>query len=259
MNRGLLFTAGDRCRLGRLLLSDDARSMAPWHLLDELEWQLETATAVQPESIPEDVVTMNSTVRLVNVKSAKEIVCTVVYPEDVELVKCRTVDLEVPAWAEIILEGEIPPKVRETEGPFSEFQDYYLTGSGMNPIVNIKAVTMRNDAIFKNVQNGTEVEGCVYHKVPMSAQILRRARTVGGLADVKNVLVMPGIFGVVVQMKPRYYGEARNVLMSVLSSEYQHPKVAIAVDETHLDHHIPCSRAAARIAAAACSNSSIVV
>ena len=101
----------------------------------------------------------------------------------------------------------------------------------MNPIVNIKAVTMRSDAIFKNVQNGTEVEGCVYHKVPMSAQILRRARTVGGLADVKNVLVLPGIFGVVVQMRPRYYGEARNVLMSVLSSEYQHPKVAIAVDE----------------------------
>ena len=53
--------------------------------------------------------------------------------EDVELVKCRTVDLEVPAWAEIVLEGEIPPKIREPEGPFSEFQDYYLTGSGKNP------------------------------------------------------------------------------------------------------------------------------
>jgi 2,5-furandicarboxylate decarboxylase 1 len=151
--------------------------------------------------------------------------------EEVELVKCETVDLEVPAHAEIILEGEIPPKIREQEGPFSEFQDYYLTGSGMNPIVNIKAVTMRGDAIFKNVQNGTEVEGCVYHKVPMSAQILRRVRTVGGLADVKNVLVLPGIFAVVVQMTPRYYGEAKNVLMSVLSSEYQHPKVAIAVDD----------------------------
>jgi 2,5-furandicarboxylate decarboxylase 1 len=149
----------------------------------------------------------------------------------VELVKCETVDLEVPAHAEIILEGEIPPKLREQEGPFSEFQDYYLTGAGMNPIVNIKAVTMRHDAIFKNVQNGTEVEGCVYHKVPMSAQILRRIRTVGGFADVKNVLVLPGIFGVVVQMNPRYYGEARNVLLAVLSSEYQHPKVAIAVDE----------------------------
>jgi 2,5-furandicarboxylate decarboxylase 1 len=150
--------------------------------------------------------------------------------EEVELVQCETVDLQVPAHAEIVLEGEIPPKVREPEGPFSEFQDYYLTGAGMNPIVNIKAITMRRDAIFKNVQNGTEVEGCVYHKVPMSAQILRRVRTVGGFADVRNVLVMPGIFGVVVQMTPRYYGEARNVLMAVLASEYQHPKIAIAVD-----------------------------
>ncbi|HWO43694.1 MAG TPA: UbiD family decarboxylase [Candidatus Eisenbacteria bacterium] len=151
--------------------------------------------------------------------------------EEVEMVKCETVDLEVPARAEVVIEGEIPPKIREEEGPFSEFQDYYLTGAGMNPIVNIKAVTMRRDAIFKNVQNGSEVEGCVYHKIPMSAQILRRIRTVGGFADVKNVLVLPGIFGVVVQMNPRYYGEARNVLLSVLSSEYQHPKVAIAVDE----------------------------
>lgn len=151
--------------------------------------------------------------------------------EEVDLIKCETIDLEAPAHAEIIIEGEIPPKVREKEGPFSEFQDYYLTGSGTNPIVNIKAVTMRHDAIFKNVQNGAEVEGCVYHKVPMSAQILRRARTVGGFADVKNVLALPGIFGVVVQMTPRYYGEAKNVLLSVLSSEYQHPKVVIAVDE----------------------------
>jgi 2,5-furandicarboxylate decarboxylase 1 len=151
--------------------------------------------------------------------------------EEAELVQCESVDLQVPAHAEIVLEGEIPPKLREPEGPFSEFQDYYLTGSGMNPIVNIKAITMRGDAIFKNVQNGTEVEGCVYHKVPMSAQILRRVRAVGGFADVKNVLVMPGIFGVVVQMTPRYYGEARNVLMAALSSEYQHPKIAIAVDE----------------------------
>lgn len=151
--------------------------------------------------------------------------------QEVELVKCQTVDLEVPAHAEVVLEGEILPNVREEEGPFSEFQDYYLTGAGKNPVLKINAVTMRGDAIFKNIQNGAEVEGCVYHKVPMSAQILRRVRSVGGGAQVKNVLVLPGIFGVVVQMNARYYGEARNVLMAALSSEYQHPKVAIAVDE----------------------------
>jgi len=151
--------------------------------------------------------------------------------EEVELVKCETVDIEVPAYAEIVIEGEILPNVREEEGPFSEFQDYYLAGAGKNPVLRVNAVTMRGDAIFKNIQNGAEVEGCVYHKVPMSGQILRRVRTVGGYADVKNVLVLPGIFGVVVQMTPRYYGEAKNVLLAALSGEYQHPKVVIAVDE----------------------------
>lgn len=151
--------------------------------------------------------------------------------EEVEMVKCETIDMEAPAQAEVVLEGEILPNVREEEGPFSEFQDYYLAGAGRNPVFRVNAMTMRGDAIFKNIQNGAEVEGCVYHKVPMSSQILRRIRSVGGGAQVRNVLVLPGIFGVVVQMNARYYGEARNVLMAALSSEYQHPKVAIAVDE----------------------------
>jgi len=68
-----------------LLASDDVRGVAPWQLLDELEWRLEEAEAVQSASIADDVVTMNSTVKLVNANSAVEFTCTVVYPEDVDL------------------------------------------------------------------------------------------------------------------------------------------------------------------------------
>ena len=150
--------------------------------------------------------------------------------EPVRLVKCETVDLEVPADAEIVLEGSIPPHIREDEGPFSEFQDYYITGTGKNPIVEYHCMTRRHDAIFKNLQNGSEMEGCVFHKIPMSAAIYRRLMTVGGGPDLHNVMALPGIFGLVVQMTPRYYGEAKNLLMAALSSEYQHPKLAIAVD-----------------------------
>lgn len=81
-----LFTDLDRCRLGRFLASDAARAVAPWRVLDELECLLEDAKAMQPESIPDDVVTMNSTVRLVHVDSTAEITRTVVYPEDVDLI-----------------------------------------------------------------------------------------------------------------------------------------------------------------------------
>ncbi len=150
--------------------------------------------------------------------------------EPVRLVKCETVDLEVPADAEIVLEGYIPPHYREEEGPFSEFQDYYVTGTGKNPIVEYHHMTRRSDAIFKNLQNGSEMEGCVFHKIPMSATIFRRLKDVGGGPNIHNVMALPGIFGLVVQMTPRAYGEAKNILMAALSSEYQHPKVVMAVD-----------------------------
>ncbi len=150
--------------------------------------------------------------------------------EAVRLVPCETVPLEVPADAEIVLEGYIPPHYREDEGPFSEFQDYYVTGMGKNPVVEYTYMMRRKDAIFKNIQNGSETEGCVFHKVPMSAMIYRRLRDVGGGANIHNVIILPGIFAVVVQMTQRFYGEAKNVLMAALSSEYQHPKIAIAVD-----------------------------
>lgn len=80
-----LFTEEDRYRLGHLLASEEARGSVPWHYLDELEWQLETTRATEPSAIPSDIVTMNSTVRLVSSDGAKEALCTVVYPEDVEL------------------------------------------------------------------------------------------------------------------------------------------------------------------------------
>ena len=75
------------------------------------------------------------------------------YPgQPVRLVKCETVDLEVPADAEIVLEGHVLPRVREEEGPFAEFQDHYVVGSGKNPVVEYQALTMRSDPIFKAIQ-----------------------------------------------------------------------------------------------------------
>lgn len=65
----------------------------------------------------------------------------------------------------------------------------------------------------------------------MAATLFRRLQTVGGFVELKNVRVIPGVLGVVVQMTPRFYGEARQVLMAALSGEYLHQKMAIAVDD----------------------------
>lgn len=151
--------------------------------------------------------------------------------ESVAVVRCETNDLEVPCDAEIVLEGKVLPHVRELEGPFSEFHDYYVAGMGNNPVVEVDCITHRADAIYKAVQNGSEVEGCVFHKVPLAAAIYNHIRHIAGHVELHNVVVLPGIFGVVVQMTPRFWGEAKQVLMGVVSSPVLHPKVAIAVDE----------------------------
>ena len=57
--------------------------------------------------------------------------------EPLQLVKCETVDLEVPAFAEIVIEGEVLSGVREAEGPFGDFMQFYVPVMN-NPVVKVK-------------------------------------------------------------------------------------------------------------------------
>lgn len=67
--------------------------------------------------------------------------------EPVELVKCETNDLMVPAYAEIVLEGEILPDIRQMDGPFGEYTGY-RTSMEMRPVLRIKAITHRHNPIL---------------------------------------------------------------------------------------------------------------
>jgi len=64
----------------------------------------------------------------------------------IELVKCRSIDVEVPAHAEFVLEGYIIPHQREKEGPFGESTGYYLTYD--NPVAKITVITHRTNPIY---------------------------------------------------------------------------------------------------------------
>lgn len=71
--------------------------------------------------------------------------------EPLELVSAETSDLLVPARAEIVLEGVILPGETREEGPFAEWPGHYV-GGGPKPVIRIDAVTMREDAIFQDIQ-----------------------------------------------------------------------------------------------------------
>ncbi len=75
----------------------------------------------------------------------------------VPLVLAKTNDLPVPALAEIILEGNLLPGVREKEGPFGESSGYYF--QAQSPIMEIQAVTCRREPILSVIQpRGMETE-----------------------------------------------------------------------------------------------------
>ncbi|MCA0354678.1 MAG: menaquinone biosynthesis decarboxylase [Chloroflexi bacterium] len=67
--------------------------------------------------------------------------------ERVEMVKCKTIDLEVPANAEIILEGYVDPSESRLEGPFGDHTGYYSLAD-QYPVMHLTAITMRKDAIY---------------------------------------------------------------------------------------------------------------
>ena len=66
----------------------------------------------------------------------------------VELVACKTVPLEVPATAEIVVEGEIDPEYLEHEGPFGEYTGYMGVG-GLSPVIDVTGITYRTNPIYQ--------------------------------------------------------------------------------------------------------------
>lgn len=82
---GLYVTNLDRCRLGSLLTDHDRQAWGTSHALAQLEALLERAHVVEPEFAPAALVTMNSTVELVDLDTNATFTRTLVYPEDVDL------------------------------------------------------------------------------------------------------------------------------------------------------------------------------
>ena len=72
----------------------------------------------------------------------------------VEMVPCKTVPLEVPAEAEIIIEGEISAEATEQEKPFSDYPGYLMVEKHHKAVVKVKAITHRRDAWFTAILVG---------------------------------------------------------------------------------------------------------
>ena len=153
--------------------------------------------------------------------------------EPVRLVKCKTIDIEVPADAELVLEGEILPDEIAPEGPFGEVTGTY-SKVGTAPVFRVKAITRRARPVFYAMSCGMAPSDA--HSITcavVEAKLSQHLRTVdGGLVDLADIRCPGGMSPLIValRMRPRYAGQARTALMAAAASPYLHPKLLVAVD-----------------------------
>src|SRR6201991_1159426 len=107
--------------------------------------------------------------------------------EPIRTVKCVTVDLEVPADAEIVIEGLIDPELLEPEGPFGESHGYVAL-EDFNMSMQVTAITHKRTPVFVSiVSQVTPSESSVIKRVayePMFLSHLRDTLSVGGIRNV---------------------------------------------------------------------------
>jgi 2,5-furandicarboxylate decarboxylase 1 len=142
--------------------------------------------------------------------------------EPLELVKCETSDLLVPAHAEIILEGEILPHERTPEGPFGEFTGYSL-GERQREVLKVRAITHRRDAIFQDITVG-HLDHLMLSTTPIEANLYRAVRAM--VPTVKSVRV-PAPFTCYVSIEQRISGQAKNTILAVLGADLYMKRVVV--------------------------------
>jgi len=152
------------------------------------------------------------------------------FGEPYRLARCGVADLEVPAGAEIVIEGEILAGVREPEGPFSEFTGYASHRSTQNVFV-AKHVRMRRDAIYHSVVSGMSQDHILVSCITREGEILNALRR--NLPNVRSVHVPHttcGAFMAFVSMKKTAEGEPQMAMMATFGTEL-YTKYVIVVDD----------------------------
>lgn len=151
----------------------------------------------------------------------------------VELVKCKTIDLKVPADAEIVIEGEVSLQEYLPEGPFGDHTGYYNDVEEF-PVFNVKAITMKKKPIYLSTYTG---------KPPDEPSILGEALNEmfvpliqQQFPEIVDFYLPPegcSYRMAVVSIKKAYPGQAKRIMMGVWSflQQFMYTKFVIVVDE----------------------------
>ncbi len=153
--------------------------------------------------------------------------------EPAEIIRAETVDLMVPAGAEVVLEGEIVPRKRTIEGPFGEYPGFY-SATMKQAEIRIKAITLRKDPIvFENLYIGKPWSEHDYLIGPItSATLYRQLKAMAPEVVSVNAMYCHG-YGTIVSTKSRIAGYAKIIAAKLLATPHGlvYPKLIVIVDE----------------------------
>ena len=157
--------------------------------------------------------------------------------EGVELVRCVTNDLEVPAHAEIVLEGYVDPRERRLEGPFGDHTGYYSLARDY-PVFHLTAVTRRARPIYPTTIVGRPPQEDYWLGKATERLFLPIIRMV--LPEVIDMnMPAEGIFHnlVIVSIRKRYPGHARKVMAALWGMGLMMLAKTIVVVGEHVNVH----------------------
>jgi 2,5-furandicarboxylate decarboxylase 1 len=149
--------------------------------------------------------------------------------QPVELVKCKTIDIEVPATAEYVIEGEILAGQHEDEGPYGEYTGYSTSRSTRNVFV-VKAITQRAKPIFLDIIPGYSMEHLLLGRSAKEAHVFHRLKEMVPNLIAINYPKTGTHFHAYLSLKKSAEGQARHALMLLFGLD-PYVKFAVAVDE----------------------------
>jgi len=150
--------------------------------------------------------------------------------QPLEVAPCTSIDLHVPAAAEIVIEGEILPGVREPEGPFGEFTGYFSRRSTEHVFV-ARAIAMRERPWFQSIGSGRAGDHITTLGLVREAEIHNAlSRVIPNVAGVHVPLSGTSSFTAYVAIKQSRPGEAKHVIPIVLGVDH-YLKLVVVVDD----------------------------
>jgi len=149
----------------------------------------------------------------------------------VELVQCKTVDLQVPANSQFVLEGYVEPGERRREGPFGDHTGYYSLADDY-PVFHITALTHRKDAVYPATLVGPPpMEDCYMGKATERLFLPLIKKQLPEIVDMS--LPLEGVFHnfCFVSIDKRYPGQTRKIMYAIWGlGQMMFTKVIVVVD-----------------------------